>query len=186
MNKAACALVILLCLVTVSCEKKEPLSDYEIQCIREPLSLVEIETSLDLLGLDVKRFDYYLPVRSKMNLFSQEYISGMAQDIKRQSSLYVDKGKQRLIIFAKRDENSVSFSAQSRGGRVSCGQFDFTGLDSTTQGDLRVEKIAKGSQVPLYLFAANEGGITGFSANDNIDDIIEKYQIVFVLYASIE
>jgi hypothetical protein len=169
-----------------SCQKKQPLEDYEIQRLKESLSLDEIETSLDLLGLDIERFDYYLPHKSKLSFYSQKYINGVAQNITNQSSLYPDPGMQRILIFAKKENNIVSFYAQAGGGRVGCGRLDFTGFDSTTQGPLNVKEINTGPEVPLYVFAANESGIESFSFDDNIDQIVEKYQLVFVLYADVQ
>ena len=39
--------------------------------------------------------------------------------------------------------------------------------------------------MPLYLFAANKNGIEGFSPDDNIEEIVKKYELVFVLYGDI-
>ena len=185
MKNTAIYVCMLLMLFTGSCEKRQPVEDYAIKHIKESLSPDEIETAFDFLGLKIERFNYYLPAKTPVTFFGQKYISGTPQGITGSSTLYPDAGLQKFTLFAYRENNSVKFAVQGGGGRVGCGTFNIEGYGATTSGWLNPKELKAGPEVPLYLFAANKNGIESFSPDDNIEELVRKYELVFVLYGDI-
>lgn len=185
MKNIALFLFLMSLLLISSCEKNQPVADYVIKHIEEPLSPDEIETALDFLGLKMERFEYCLPAKTPVTFFGQRYINGTPQGITGSSTLYPDAGLQKFTLFVYRENNSVKFSVQGGGGRVGCGTLNVESLDAFTWGWLNTKELKSGPEVPLYLFAANKNGIEGFSPDDNIEEIVKKYELVFVLYGDI-
>jgi hypothetical protein len=173
-------------LLTGSCEKKQPVADYEIQRIKGPLSPEDIEAALDVLGMKIERFNYYLPVKTQVTFFGQEYIKGVAQSISHNSSLFLDSGLQKFMLFAYRENDSVKFSIQAGGGRVGCGSLNIKDFGASTQGLMNQKELKSGPEIPLYLFAANKNGIESFSPDDTIEKLVKKYELAFVIYADIQ
>jgi hypothetical protein len=186
MKKIKLFLFAIILLLTASCEKKSPVADYSLKHIKEPLSANEIELAFDSLGLKIERFEYFLPAKTQIAFFSQEYINGQSQNISHNSSLYLEKGKQEIIIFVYYENDSIQYSVQAGGGRVGCGSLNTKGFGGSTQGVLNYKELKSGPEIPLYIFAANKNSIESFSADDNIDDIVKKYELAFVLYADVQ
>ena len=134
MQKIILSLFVIILLLITSCEKKSPVADYSLKHIKEPLSANEIELAFDYLGLKIERFEYFLPVKTQVAFFSQEYLNGQAQNISNNSSLYLEKGKQEIILFVYRDNDSIKYSVQAEGGRVGCGSVNIKGFGGSTQG----------------------------------------------------
>lgn len=177
-------LVIMLCLVSSCKEEKSP-AYYVIHHVEEPLSSDEVSSAFDFLGLKMERFECYFPDKRQVTFFGQKFMNGAAQSISGEATLYLDPGLQQFILFVHRENDSVSFGVKAGSGRVGCGRPDLEGFGGSTQGWLYPKELKSGPEVPLYLFAANKNSTQGFSSDEEIEEILKKYDLAFVLYADI-
>jgi hypothetical protein len=79
----------------------------------------------------------------------------------------------------------VSFSINVDGSRVSWGRIDAKGYTASTYGSLRPEKFEPGRKVPIYAYAAAEGGLTGLTTKP-LEQLAAEYPLLVVVLAELQ
>ena len=179
-----CLAVVLL---LISCEQEPQLEDYAVQKVDNRLSDDEVLSAFNALGLSLERFRCMFPKKAGIQVSSETFVNGQPFGGNTKGTLYVDKGLQEFILFKKESEdNTVKFSLSYRGGTIGCGSASVKGFQSKTCGALPAKNLTQ-TQQPIFLYAANKNGIEGFSTTSvDIKTLIDKYDFVMVIYASIE
>jgi hypothetical protein len=180
-------LCLLFVLLSESCKQKQEsqVADYTVSKIEQPLSDKDIASCFKALDLHFERFACVFPERTRVTFSSIEYIKGQERGGKSTGTTYVDKGQQNFILFLKEDSDQIEFTLASSTGSVGCGRASVAGYHSKTWGWLPVKKLTQDKQ-PVFLYAANNEGISGFSTPlKDIEAEIAKYDFVMVIYASI-
>lgn len=181
---AACLAILFLC---ISCEQEPQIDDYSIEKVNQPLSNNEMISAFNALGLTIERFNCMLPQRTGITISSEQFVDGKPYGGTTEGTIYVDKGLQKLILFKKEcEDKTVEFSLKAKSGSIGCGRASLEGYHATTYGLIDIEELTPYEQ-PIYVFAANKSGIEGFSSNSvDVEELIDKYEFVMVLYVSKE
>jgi len=185
-------LIIPLCCLAVvflltSCKQEPGVEDYGIDKVDYPLSDKKIESCFNVLGLRFELFKCMIPKKSGIIFSSQQYIQGKARRGEASGTLYVDKGLQEFILFIKEEDNSISFSVETGGSRSSCGSASIKDYSGKTWGWIPIKKLSQTEKQPIFFYAANVGGIKGFSPDKvDIEALVNEYDFAMVIYVSIE
>ena len=79
----------------------------------------------------------------------------------------------------------MSFSMQVGGSRVGGSTFSTRGYTRSTWGALDSGPLTPGSRVPIFVFAANENDIQGFSADTPVQEIVQSHDLTLVVSAQL-
>lgn len=189
MKKIAFPIICMaLVFLSLSCDEvtNNQIEDYSVSKNTQSLSERDIATCFKALGLHYERFTCKFPQRTGVTVSSIEYIKGQERGGKSSGTTYVDKGKHNFIFFMKEDGDRVEFKLASPTGSVGCGSASVEGYHAKTWGWLQIKELTQEKQ-PLFLYAANNEGIQGFSTplSEDIEKVVEKYDFAVVIYASI-
>jgi len=162
-------IISLLCFAVLflltSCNQEPNVEDYGIEKVDHSLSDKEIASCFGVLGLRFERFRCMIPKRSGINFSSQQYIEGKKRRGESSGTIYVDKGLQEFTLFMKQESDSISFSVQTPAGGAGCGSASVKDYSGKTWGWIPIKKLSQTEKQPIFLYAANVGGIKGFRTN---------------------
>jgi len=175
-------------LLAVSCDKAEEseLSDYEVVKNADPLSDQEIESLFGALGLSYERFTCKLPERTKVRFSYREFREGEEQKSFGGGSVYPDGGEQDFFLFIRNEGDHVKFTLSHAGASASVGMASIDeSNNASTQNWIPIKQLKEEKQ-PVYIYAANEGGIQSVSLPFDLEEAVSKYDYALVLFAAVE
>jgi hypothetical protein len=180
------ALLLAICLAGAR-EERRAGSDqaFAFRTVQEPLSTEDIRSALDVLGLKIERFACTVPAECKIRVSLQKYIHGAAEGSWGSGTYTLRPGSHRFILFTREQNNSLTFTFEVEGGRVSWGSMDVEGYHAKTSGRLDGGPLEKGRAVPFYLFAANLNGIESFPPDRPVEELTGKYALAVVLFVEL-
>ncbi len=187
MKMLACVMLLLAVCLTGAPQERRAGSDqaYVLRAVQEPLSAEDIRSALDVLGLKVERFACTVPAECKIRVSLQKYTHGAAEGSWGTGTFTLQPGDHRFILFTREQNNTLTFTWEVEGGRISWGSLDLEGYRAKTSGRLDSGPLEKGRTVPFYLFAANLNGIESFPPDRPVEELTGKYALAVVFLAEL-
>jgi hypothetical protein len=180
------ALLLVVCLAGASKERRAGSDQAYVLCgVREPLSAEDVRSALDVLGLQIERFACTVPAECKIRVSLQKYIHGAAEGSWGNGTYTLQPGSHRFMLFTREQNNSLTFTLEVEGRRISWGSLDLQGYRAKTSGRLDGGPLEKGRPVPFHLFAANLNGIESFPPDRPLEELTGKYALAVVFFAEL-
>ena len=174
-----------------SCKEK-PVSEkniehFSVKKVSGPLSDKEIGICFSAMGLSYDRFSIMIPERCGITLSSEKFKNGSSSGGGSIGTKYVNKGLQEFMLCKWQEGGKVTLSLHNSSSSIGFSAGDLEGYGATTSGLIPVKKLSKEQKQPIYYFAANASGISGYSAEIfDVEDFATKYEFAMVIYASIK
>ncbi len=176
-------LLFVVCLAGASRQKQVPAATCTLQYVKDPLSTEDILRGFDFLGLRMERFTCRASEQRRLRIFLRRYVHGAADEILGDSTMTASPGEQRLILLMREESGSLSCACQLGGYGTGWDPIRLEGYGARTWGRLNGGRLEKGREVPFYALAAGISGVTTFSPDCPLDELVPKYALTLVFFA---
>ena len=178
---------LTLPLIVWGCKDKAPTAPTAgppqvMRQVSGPLSPEDTQAAFQALGLQVERFDCFLPRAGKLHLFVRRYVEGQLAATPGKSALGLQAGNQHFLLFTHKQDSSLSFTFTNAGASTSCGQIDISGYRASTWRALSPVTLTPGQEVPFYIYAASNGDLAAPSSA-SAEQLIAQYPLAIVVCA---
>ncbi len=179
-------LSLALPLVLWGCKDKKAVSPaaqpYVVRPVYESLSPEDAHAAFYALGLQIERFNCFLPKAGKLHLSVRRYVDGRLAATPGSGALSCAAGHQRLLLFRHKQDSSLTFTFADAGGSLSWGQIDTGGYQASTSHTFGPTTLELGKEIPLYAYLASNGDLET-SAATSAEQYIAQYPLAIVVSA---
>lgn len=155
---------------------------YVVRPVQESLSPEDIRAAFHALGLQVERFDCFLPKDGKLRVFVRRYVDGQLAATPGESTVSIGAGDQHFLLFTHKQDSSLTFTFARGGGTVSWGQIDVGGYGASTSHALSPVTLEPGKEVALYMYAASKGDLASAPPMP-VEQLVTQYPLTIVVFA---
>ncbi len=178
---------LVLPLVLWGCKDRRPGSQaagqpYVVRPVQESLSPEDVRAAFHALGLQIERFDCFLPKDGKLHIFVRRYVDGQLAATPGKSMVSIAAGNQRFLLFTHKQDSSLSLTFARAGGTVSWGQIDIGGYGASTSHAFGPATFEPGKEIPLYVYLASNGDLATSPAI-SAEQFIAQYPLAIVVSA---
>jgi hypothetical protein len=150
--------------------------------VQGPLSSEDIRAAFHALGLQIERFDCFLPQGGQLRLTVRRYVDGRLVATPDRSAMGIASGKQRFLLFTHKQDSSLSFTFTCGGTTISGHQIETAGYQASTLHAFRSVALEPGKEIPLYVYLASNGDLATSPAI-SAEQFIAQYPLAIVVSA---
>jgi TonB family protein len=165
---------------------KFALVSFPAKFVTNPLTIDDIQSAFELLGLNVDRFSYEAPVRHELSLHYEVYRNGKLVDKIRGGSMGQAAGRIGVTLYTQQTDSTVRFTTKTvRGkssGSTSSAPIRTKGLIAKMYVQPEKFTLVEGAENPYFIFVADSQSVSGNGIAEDVRQLALKYDLVVALY----